>query len=100
MKWRNRRKNMFVVWKPLRLLMVATFILLVLTSAGPSNGQVGDRRLDEALAEIALLKRVVAEQNRRITQLEDTVKKFQAGSGRQGTVQQPQSVAQQSESAP
>jgi hypothetical protein len=41
-------------------------------------GQTSERRLEEALAEIALLKRVVAEQDKRIGELEKLVKMLQS----------------------
>jgi hypothetical protein len=46
----------------------------------PSQGfsQTRDRRLDEALVDITLLKRLVKEQDRRIADLEKTVKALQA----------------------
>jgi len=42
-----------------------------------SFGQPADRRIDDAIAEITLLKRALAEQDRRITDLENTVRALQ-----------------------
>jgi hypothetical protein len=47
--------------------------LLLLSVLSPSFGQQSDRRIEDALAEITLLKRVVAEQDRRIATLEKTL---------------------------
>jgi hypothetical protein len=52
-------------------------LLLVMST---SVGRPADRRLDNALAEIATLKQIVAEQDRRITALEQLVKPPQGGS--------------------
>ena len=43
-----------------------------------SFGQTGDRRIDDALAEVTLLKRALAEQDLRIKDLEKTVKALQS----------------------
>jgi hypothetical protein len=49
---------------------ILTLGLLFLTVLSPTFGQQSDRRIEDALAEITLLKRVVAEQDRRIATLE------------------------------
>jgi SmpA / OmlA family len=52
-----------------------------LSQTGPNQNSLNpnrDRRLEDALADVALLKRVVKEQDRRIADLEKTVKALQA----------------------
>lgn len=50
-----------------------------------SFGQTGDRRIEDALAEITLLKRALAEQDRRITDLEKIVKVLNESRGQEPT---------------
>ena len=56
---------------------IASVILTVFLCTPFCLGQATDRRIDDALAEITLLKRALAEQDRRITELERTVKMLQ-----------------------
>jgi hypothetical protein len=53
--------------------------LLLLSVLSPSFGQQRDRRVEDAIAEITLLKRVVAEQDRRIANLEKSLETSQFG---------------------
>lgn len=77
--------------------------LLFLTVLSPSFGQQSDRRSEDVLAEIKLLKRVVAEQDRRIANLEKAL-----DTSRLGAIAGPQSsgapdpitVAQSTNSTP
>jgi len=66
---------MFRVRTQLCTIVVAGFLILAST---PLLGQTVDQRLQEAFAEIALLKRIVAEQDRRISELEKTKRLQQA----------------------
>jgi hypothetical protein len=50
-----------------------TFSIVSLLSSPFLLGQGTEKRLDDAIAEISFLKRVVAEQDRRISELEKTV---------------------------
>jgi len=52
-------------------------VLVFLGASFGLSGQTPDTRLDDALKEIALLKRMAAEQDRRITSLERTVRSQQ-----------------------
>lgn len=65
----------------LRILQTGAVVLVVLVGSHGLSGQTPDPRpdvrLDEALKEIALLKRTVADQDRRIAGLERTVKTLQ-----------------------
>ncbi len=65
----------FIALSALGLLCAANSPLAF---AQTKDGQARDRRLDDALIDIRLLKRVVDEQARRITDLEKTVKALQA----------------------
>jgi hypothetical protein len=58
---------------------------MLLSVLSPSFGQQSDRRIEDALAEITLLKRVVAEQDRRIATLEKAL-----DTSRLGSVSDPQ----------
>jgi hypothetical protein len=60
-----------------RICHVLGICVIVLASSPASHGQT-DKQTD-AIAEIAFLKRVVAEQDRRITELEKTVAALQLG---------------------
>jgi hypothetical protein len=55
------------------------FSFVSLLSSQVLLGQGSDKRLDDAIAEISFLKRVVAEQDRRISELEKTVAALQLG---------------------
>jgi len=57
-----------------RIIAASALGLLWLATAPLSLSQTRDRRLDDALAEITLLKRMVREQDRRIADLEKAVK--------------------------
>jgi hypothetical protein len=61
-----------------RIIAASVLGLLWLATAPLCLSQTRDRRLDEALAEITLLKRLVKEQDRRIADLEKAVKSAQA----------------------
>ncbi len=50
--------------------LILGLALVPLAPSVPSFGQTSDKHLETALAEIALLNRVIAEQDRRITDLE------------------------------
>jgi hypothetical protein len=50
-----------------------TFPVILLLSSQFLVGQTTEKKLDDAIAEISLLKRVIAEQDRRISDLEKTV---------------------------
>jgi hypothetical protein len=63
---------------------IPTLGLMLLSMLLPSYGQQSDRRIEDALAEITLLKRVVAEQDRRIAGLEKAL-----GTSRLGAVSDP-----------
>jgi septal ring factor EnvC (AmiA/AmiB activator) len=60
-----------------RIISVSVLGLIWLTTSPFCLSQTRDRRLDDALADIALLKRVVKEQDRRIADLEKAVKVLQ-----------------------
>lgn len=60
-----------------RLATVSVLGLVWLTIAPFCLSQTRNRRLEDALVDVALLKRVVKEQERRIADLEKTVKTFQ-----------------------
>jgi len=62
----------------MRSFMIAAFALICFVISPISFAQSRDRRLEDAISDIRLLKRVVDEQNRRITELEKTVKELQA----------------------
>jgi len=62
----------------LGLIGLATSPVLFSQSTPASTPQSRDRRLDEALTDIALLKRVVKEQDRRIADLEKALRTVQA----------------------
>jgi hypothetical protein len=62
----------------LRIVVAAALSICVIVSSPCSFGQTRDRRLEEATSDITLLKRVVKEQDRRIAELEKTVKSLQA----------------------
>lgn len=61
-----------------RLIAIGILGLMGLSASPLCLGQARDRRLDEALADIALLKRLIAEQDRRIADLEKTIKSLHA----------------------
>jgi hypothetical protein len=67
---------------------ILTLGLLFLSVLSPSFGQQSDRRIEDAVAEITLLKRVVAEQDRRIATLEKAL-----DTSRLGAVANPESSA-------
>jgi len=67
------------------MLRILTLGLMLLSVLSPSFGQQSDRRIEDALAEITLLKRVVAEQDRRIATLEKAL-----DTSRLGSVSDPQ----------
>lgn len=54
-------------------------LCILLATSNASFSQSNDQRVADATAEIALLKRVVAEQDRRITELEKAVTALQLG---------------------
>ena len=56
---------------PLRAVAI---VIVLLGTSHVSSGQTPDTRLDDAVKEIALLKRMVADQDRRLASLENTVK--------------------------
>lgn len=58
---------------------IGVFAVALLTVAPPSFSQTRDRRLEDALVDITLLKRLIKEQDHRIADLERTVKSLQAG---------------------
>jgi hypothetical protein len=60
-----------------RIIAVSVLGLICLATSPFCFSQTRDRRLEEALVDITLLKRVVNEQDRRITDLEKTVKALQ-----------------------
>jgi hypothetical protein len=60
-----------------RIIIAGMLSFLWLTSS-QSFSQTRDRRLDEAVVDITLLKRLVMEQDRRIAELEKLVKALQA----------------------
>lgn len=62
-----------------RLIVVSVIGLIWLATSPFCFSQTRDRRLEEALVDITLLKRVVKEQDRRIVDLENTVKALQTG---------------------
>src|SRR5439155_23605039 len=57
--------------------LIASLALGLLAFHVPSFGQTSDKQLATALAEIALLKQVIAEQDRRITNLEKALRTLQ-----------------------
>ncbi len=61
------------------IVVAANFLLAQEPDAAPSQADQPklDRRLDDAVAEITLLKKLVAEQGQRITTLERTVRALQ-----------------------
>ncbi|HEV2201061.1 MAG TPA: outer membrane protein assembly factor BamE [Bryobacteraceae bacterium] len=59
-----------------RMILVGAILLAAVPYGLP--GQAPDTRLDDAVKEIALLKRMVADQDRRVASLERTVKALQA----------------------
>ena len=61
-----------------RIIAVSVLGLIWLTTSPLCFSQTRDRRLDDALVDITLLKRLVKEQDRRIADLEKTVKSAQA----------------------
>jgi len=56
---------------PLRL---SAIVLIYLSAPHGLSGQTPDTRLDDAVKEIALLKRMMADQDRRLASLESTVR--------------------------
>ena len=58
----------------LRILPVGPILAVYLGAAQGSSGQTSDHRLDDAVKEIALLKRMMADQDQRIASLERTVR--------------------------
>ena len=60
-----------------RILPVGAILLVYLGASYVLSGQTPDHRLDDAVQEIALLKRMVADQDRRIGSLERTLKSLQ-----------------------
>jgi hypothetical protein len=61
-----------------RIIAVSALGLICLSTSPLCFSQTRDRRLEEALVDITLLKRLVKEQDRRIADLEKTVKALQA----------------------
>ena len=61
--------------------------LALLGTASTSFGQTIEKRLDDAIAEITILKRVIAEQDRRISDLEKAILSLQSSAvpGREQT---------------
>ena len=70
-----------------RFFAIFGLCLIELVTVPASFAQTGDRRLEAALAEIALLKRTVADQGRRITALESALNSPRV-SNRQGPTAQ------------
>ena len=70
-----RRLNNFHNWRFAALLIRYSlrFSIVLLLGSQLLPGQGSDKRQEEAIAEISFLKRVVAEQDRRISELEKTV---------------------------
>ena len=63
-------------------LAVLLFLSLgALTSPSSVSAQVMNYRLETAVADIAMLKRVIEEQERRITELEDAIRRLQGSVG-------------------
>jgi hypothetical protein len=58
---------------------VPKFGVILLAMSVMTVGQTRDRRVDDVLTDVALLKRVVKEQDRRIAELEKTIKSLEAG---------------------
>ena len=61
-----------------RLLTMGAILLVFLGVSSGLSGQTPDTRVDDALKEVALLKRMATEQDRRIASLERTVRSLQA----------------------
>jgi len=61
-----------------RSAIIAALAFAFLAGSPLSFGQSRDRRLDDALLDIRLLKQVVDQQSRRIAELEKTVKELRA----------------------
>jgi hypothetical protein len=93
--------------------LIAGLALALLAFYVPSFGQTSDKQLATALAEITLLKQVIAEQDRRITDLEKALRTLQGtparptpssstaqALGRQATVGQPSSDSWKALEAP
>jgi hypothetical protein len=59
---------------PLRAVAI---VIVLLGTSHVSSGQAPDTRLDDAVKEIALLKRMMADQDRRLATLENTVRSQQ-----------------------
>jgi hypothetical protein len=60
-----------------RILPAGAILLVYLGASYRLSGQTPDPRLDDAVKEIALLKRMVGDQDRRIASLERTVRSLQ-----------------------
>ena len=61
-----------------RKLLAPTIWFVLLTVSPSAFGQTDQRRLEDAFAEITSLKRALAEQDRRITDLQNAVKMLQS----------------------
>jgi hypothetical protein len=61
----------------LRIIPAGAIGFAFLVTSFGLEGQTPDARLDDAVTEIALLKRIIAEQDRRLATLERTVKSLQ-----------------------
>lgn len=61
-----------------RIFSIGVFGAVLLAIAPSSFSQTRDRRLEDALVDITLLKRLIKEQDRRIADLEKTVKSLQS----------------------
>jgi hypothetical protein len=61
-----------------RKLFAPTIWFVLLTVSPSAFGQTDQRRLEDAFAEITLLKRALAEQDRRITDLQNALKMLQS----------------------
>jgi len=83
---RTKARSSFIGWS-----VVLTFG--VLGAARAAYGQTVEQRLNDTLNEITILKRVIAEQDRRISQLEKAVEALRAGSaadkGQTGAASEP-----------
>ena len=61
----------------LHVLRAGAIVFAFLSASYSLSGQTPDTRLDDAVKEIALLKRIAADQDRRIASLESTVRSQQ-----------------------
>ena len=61
----------------LRILPVGAILLVYISASHSLSAQVPDSRSDDSAKEIALLKRMMADQDRRIAGLERTVRSLQ-----------------------